>query len=135
MIWIPLLVVFLIALYASVHITVLRKELKWRAACNNWEDERFIWVSLVFEAARTTTRTAIVHSDLKNVGDYQLNFDTLRQMTTLMVEQEEERAKVSLMLKRKIEELETWEKGHPPPAPPSYRGRRLLVGSKMQAMV
>lgn len=107
----------------------IQRELRWRDRALDWEDQRAEMVAFVIEASIAATRVAIVHSGLKQHIESDrppgIQYELLKSQALIMIEQEEERSRVAIELRRRITGFTAWEEKNPPPAPPTYFGQRL----------
>lgn len=121
-------VLLLVVLYAGA---VLREK-DYGAKQMEWEKQRFNLIAVVFSEARVITSVPDHSKQLTKAGGGNLamdgtllNYETLAEVTLLMMDMETERRAATNRLRKALDVVGTWETAHPQPKPPTYFGHRF----------
>lgn len=125
--------IILVVLVAALgfYLVLFIIELDYARRLNQWEHERFKYIEAVFVEIHIITSVPNHTTDLVSTGGNimaqgtVLNFDALKTMTRVMLEQENDRRDAQSNITRALAELGQWERENPQPDPPTYFGRRF----------
>jgi hypothetical protein len=122
-----------VCLFFSYVFICFRRLFEWYTALNTWENDRFLILREMFEAARTITGLPDHTFDLVTGGNIAyrgttLNYETLKEMVIHIMEQDAVRRVVNVELKRSVNRLAAWETENPKPKRPLVLGHRIPIG-------
>lgn len=131
-----ILAVYLVIILLLLPVMVIfARELLYRRALINWDQERFVLIQAVFSEAYIIRSVPDHSKDLQRQGTEVvavrgldrnvLNFTTLKEMLWLMLDMESERRAAVNRMAKSIDALAEWEINHPHPKAPTYFGREI----------
>jgi hypothetical protein len=125
---------FLVTVLVSITAVVWAMEWRYEKSIHEWVDLRDEYIQAIMTHLYTVTSvpnhsSLQVSSGLVTHGGVPLNFDTLKDMTTVMLAQEEDRRSAAVDLRYAINRLATWEQDHPVPEPMVWPLRSAFFSS------